>query len=90
MANSAHIGALAVMDPDRYPLSTTQRQRMVEARAAVAELIEVLKLAERTIAESLAASGYRPGTCTDEWVPEIRAQVAALVPIRAALAKAGA
>jgi hypothetical protein len=47
------------MDPDRYPLSTTQRQRMVEARAAVAELIEAAKLAEEIMKDETLRTGER-------------------------------
>lgn len=60
-----------------------------EARDAMAAAIEALKLAERTIAGTLHARGYLPGSCTDGWSQEVRDEVAALVPIRAALARLG-
>lgn len=65
------------------------RADVVKARAAVAEQNDALKLAERTLANWLKASGYKAGACTDEWVPEVRDAVAALVPIRAAVARVG-
>lgn len=58
----------------------------IAARAVVERLIDALELAERTIAGTLTARGYAPGSCTDEWAPEVRAELAALVPVRAALA----
>lgn len=40
---SAPMDVLAVMDADRYPLDTAKRNAMIEAREAVAELVEAAK-----------------------------------------------
>lgn len=60
-----------------------------ELRTAADELIEALRLAETTIADSLDAAGYEPGSSVDAWVPAVGAQVAALARIRSALAGVG-
>lgn len=61
---------------------------IIERETAVSELLEALVLAERTLTATLSARGYTPGECTDSWAPAVKAEVAALVPIRAAIAKA--
>lgn len=56
--------------------------------AAAPELLRALEIAERTLSDSLHARGYEEGECTDGWSAEIRAEVAALVPVRTAIASA--
>jgi len=53
------------------------------------EVLDALKKAEATIAGTLNARGYAPGSCTDDWAPEVRAEVAALAQIRSTLARHG-
>ena len=64
--------------------------RMAQAadnwNANAGALLDALRTAERTIAGSLAARGYRHGECVDGWEQAARDELAALVPIRAALA----
>ena len=89
------VDVLAVMDEAQCDAENTyghDSQQVVElnaARAAIAELIEAAKLAERIIQSNLSGSGYEAGSCTDGWCPEIREQVAALPVIAAALARVG-
>ncbi|MNM28146.1 hypothetical protein D3C81_386550 [compost metagenome] len=58
--------------------------------AAATELLEALVLSETTMTAALQECGYEPCSSTDEWTPAVQAQVAALVSVRAAIAKAGA
>jgi hypothetical protein len=58
------------------------------AQSAAPAMLAALQEAERTILGTLVARGYAPGECTDAWSAEVRAEVAALVPIRAAIALA--
>lgn len=46
-----------------------------------------LVLAEKTIANTLKARGYVPGSNLDEWEPQVKAECAALLRIRATIAR---
>jgi hypothetical protein len=56
--------------------------------AAAPELLRALKGAETSLVTTLAARGYETGVCTDGWSLEVRLEVATLVTIRQAIAKA--
>lgn len=89
---SARVDVLAVLDlaACRERDSGMPDGVQVAARAVVAESIEALRKAEATIAASLQARGYQPGSCTDDWEPACRAEVATLAEIRTALGRIGA
>lgn len=57
---------------------------------ALSALVDAAALGARTLQTNLDAAGYDAGSCTDEWTPSVRASVAALPVIRAALAQADA
>jgi hypothetical protein len=58
--------------------------------AKTPELLAALKIGEATIAATLKARGYQPGSSSDQWAPEVQGEIAALAKVRAAIAKAEA
>jgi hypothetical protein len=56
--------------------------------AAAPDMLAALKLAKQTIAGTLKDRGYEPGSCTDEWTPTVRKEVATHAALRRAIAKA--
>lgn len=52
------------------------------------ELLEALRLAEKTIQGTLDGRGYKHGQDVSQWTGEVQAELAALVPIRKAIADA--
>lgn len=56
---------------------------------ATTDLLAALRSVELTLSLVLTARGYRPGSSTVEWTPEVRAEVAELARVRAVLAKHG-
>ena len=54
------------------------------------DLLEALRLAEKTIQDTIDDRGYEPGSDVSIWSGQVQAELAALVPIRKAIADATA
>ena len=75
--------------PDCGALAHLNEENTTEGQAT-SGLLAALELAETTIQGTLNSRGYRHGEDVSEWDASVKAELAALVPIRAAIAKAKA
>lgn len=66
--------------------SQSSQVELQRAKKQAAKLIQAAQQAEAAIAGSLKGRGYEPGSCVDDWTPEVAGEVAALATLRDALA----